>query len=83
MADCVAKLCEGRLACNNVIEARRFLNQHCVSATNLESSLRVRMRKIVLQQYLPTVDSCTAAKKLLDHLIGALGASAANLSFVF
>jgi hypothetical protein len=51
LADFVAKLREGRLASNDVTEARRFLNQHCVSATNLESSLRARMRKIVLQQY--------------------------------
>src|SRR5262249_42257445 len=33
-----------------------FLNQHCALAPDLESILRARMGKIVLQHYLPTTD---------------------------
>jgi len=39
---------------NNRIAANAFLNQHCALAPDLESMLRARMRKIVLQHNLPT-----------------------------
>ena len=47
---------------NNRIGANGFLNQRCALAPDLESILRARMRKIVLQQNLPAADSCSAAK---------------------
>ena len=47
--DCVAKLDDKPLARNNRIVAHKFLNQHCASASALESILRVLAPKIVLQ----------------------------------
>ena len=41
---------------NDRIEANGFLNQRCTSAHDLESILRARMRKIVLQHNLPIAD---------------------------
>ena len=41
---------------NNRIEANGFLNQRCISAHDLESILRARMRKIVLQHNLHLTD---------------------------
>src|SRR5262249_52886601 len=48
--------------CNNRIGALGFLNQHCALAPNLESILRARMWKIVLQHNLPKADLRTATK---------------------
>jgi hypothetical protein len=50
-ADIVAKVGEGHLRRNNRIGATNSLNQHCVSALDLESILLVWVRKILLQQY--------------------------------
>jgi hypothetical protein len=41
---------------NNRIGTTGLLNQHCVLAPDLESILLARMRKILLQQYLPVTD---------------------------
>ncbi len=49
MADSVAKVPDGWLASNNRIERSTFPNQHCLEATDLESMLRARAPKIVLQ----------------------------------
>jgi hypothetical protein len=51
--DFVTKLDEKQLARNIRIEAREFLNQHCALALGLESILRARPLKIVLQQNRP------------------------------
>jgi hypothetical protein len=50
---------------NNRIDAIGLLNQCCALAPDLESILRARMRKIVLQHNRPLPDSCTAAKQKL------------------
>jgi hypothetical protein len=55
-ADSVAKVPDGWLASNNRIETSTFSNQHCLEATDLESMLRARAPKIVLQHYLPLAD---------------------------
>ena len=44
--------CEMRIG-NNRIDAAEYLNQCCVSASELESILRGQMDKIFLQQYPP------------------------------
>jgi hypothetical protein len=49
----VAKVGEGHY---NRIGTTNSLNQHCESVLDLESILLVWVRKIFLQQYLPTVD---------------------------
>jgi len=51
LADIVAKVGEGHLRRNNRIGTTNSLNQHCVSALDLESILLVWVRKIFLQQY--------------------------------
>ena len=56
MTDTVAKVGGGQLGRNNRITANQFLNRHCASGLDLESILLARMRKIFLQQYLPTGD---------------------------
>jgi hypothetical protein len=58
LADIVAKVGEGHLRRNNRIGTTSFLNQHCVSALDLESILLVWMRKIFLQQYLHKAVTC-------------------------
>src|SRR5436305_11762315 len=45
---------------NNRIGVNGFLNQPCALIPDLESIMRARMRKIVLQHNLPLPDSCTA-----------------------
>jgi hypothetical protein len=52
----VAKVGGGQLGRNNRITANQFLNRHCASGLDLESILLARMRKIFLQQYLPSAD---------------------------
>src|SRR5262245_11896656 len=52
VADCVAKVSAEKLWNRNLKQSNRsarFLNQHCALAPKLESILRARMRKIVLQ----------------------------------
>src|SRR6266436_5114661 len=60
-ADIVAKVREDHFARNNRIKTGGFLNQRCAWDPHLELMLRGRRLKIVLQQYLPRADSCTAA----------------------
>jgi hypothetical protein len=47
--ECVAKLFAARRASNNRIEANKPLNQYCALAVDIESMLRGRALKIVLQ----------------------------------
>src|SRR5438477_12958995 len=54
---------------NNRIGVNGFLNQPCTLIPDLESILRTRMRKIVLQHNLPGADSCTAANDELTNLL--------------
>src|SRR5438552_3962655 len=58
---------------NNRIGVNGFLNQPCALIPDLESIMRARMRKIVLQHNLPiaAVSRCSKLSKrdLLDHLI--------------
>ena len=49
------RLCEIEI-CNDRIGARAFLNRCCAFAPDLESMLRDKMLKILLQQYLPIGD---------------------------
>jgi hypothetical protein len=56
MADCVAKV-GGPLQVRNFrIQWARRLNQSCAAGLFFESMLRVGMRKLFLQQYLPLGD---------------------------
>jgi hypothetical protein len=53
----------------NVATAASF-NQRCALTPDLESILRARTGKIVLQHNLPIPDSCIAAKDFsFDHLV--------------
>jgi hypothetical protein len=65
-ADSVAKVPDGWLASNNRIERSTVPNQHCLEAPDLESMLRARAPKIVLQHYLPTAE----VRALFDNLVG-------------
>jgi hypothetical protein len=49
------RLCEIEI-CNDRIGARAFLNHCCAFAPDLESMLRDKMLKILLQQYRPQAD---------------------------
>src|SRR6266511_6233006 len=62
-SDSVAKLGKRRLTRNNRIGAKDLLNRCCALVAALESMLPARAPKIVLQQNLPTADSCTAATR--------------------
>jgi len=68
--DIVAKLSEDRSARNNRIHTSGFLNQGCVLGSNFELLLRARRPKLVLQQYLPTPDSCSAPKSFVSITVG-------------
>jgi hypothetical protein len=52
---------------NNRIGTNGFLNQHCAQTPDVESMLLARMRKIFLQQYLPTA---VIRPSSFDHLVG-------------
>jgi hypothetical protein len=71
-ADCVAKVGAPLQARNYRIQRTRRLNQSCAVDRFAESILRVGMRKIFLQQYLPfaTIAPQQMAS-LFDHLVGA------------
>ena len=72
--DFVAKV-GGPLELRNFrIQCARRLNQSCAAGLFFKSMLRVGMRKLFLQQYLPQADSCTAAKsrKFNGSIHGAL-----------
>jgi hypothetical protein len=56
LADSVAKVRGRRLARNNRIVAKEFLNRCCALVAVLESMLPAQAPKIVLQQYLPGAD---------------------------
>ena len=56
MADFVAKLGGRRLARNNRIGGKQFLNRCCALIAVLESMLPARALKIVLQQNLPLAE---------------------------
>jgi hypothetical protein len=51
--ECVAKLFAAGRASNNRIEANKPLNQYCALAVDIESMLRGRALKIVLQHIPP------------------------------
>jgi hypothetical protein len=65
---------------NNRIATERSLNQHCASAADLASMLRTGTPKIVLQQYRPQPDSCTAAKEAYHYYSISSSARAYSVS---
>ena len=74
-----SSLCEIEI-CNDRIGARAPLNRCCAFAPDLESMLRDKMLKILLQQYLPRTDSCIATSEAV--LVGYSITSSARASSV-